>query len=98
MQQEQVLTGLPYTSIESISNCKSHRRLHILFTEWFYLQRDPSFTPISFEPVDMKIIKLMTDPGLPEIKLYTGTRTFDTGKEDGNTRLGLSLVGDVEET
>ena len=37
-------------------------------------QRDPSFTPISFEPVDMKIIKLMTDPGLPEIKLYTGTR------------------------
>ena len=37
-------------------------------------QRDPSFTPVSFGSVDMKLIKLIKDPGLPEIELYTGTR------------------------
>ena len=37
-------------------------------------QRDPLFTPVSFGSVDMKLIKLIKDPGLPEIELYTGTR------------------------
>ena len=45
-------------------------------------QRDPSFSPISFGSVDMKIIKLITDPGLPEIELYTGEQ--DIPYETGN--------------
>ena len=38
----------------------------------------------------------MTDPGLPEIKLYTGTRDIRYGKEVA-IRDTTSLVGDVEE-
>jgi len=50
-------------------------------------QRDPSFSPISFGSVDMKIIKLMTDPGLPEIELYTGNQDipYETGNNWWNT-------------
>ncbi|MGB0409699.1 MAG: hypothetical protein ACPGIC_06850 [Opitutales bacterium] len=49
-------------------------RSHVTFDGVTYWARDTSFTPITFASIDMKLFKLVDDPGLPGVQLYTGTQ------------------------
>ena len=49
-------------------------RSHVTFDGLNYWARDVNFTPVTFTNIDMKLFKLVDDPGLPGVELYTGTQ------------------------
>jgi len=56
-------------------------RSHVTFDGSTFHAVDSAFTPVKIGEADMKLIKLINDPGLPEKPLFTGTAgdVFATG-------------------
>lgn len=52
-------------------------RSHVTFDGVIYWERDTNFTPIKFGNADVKLFKLLEDPGLEEIEL----QTIETGHD-----------------
>lgn len=57
-------------------------RSHVTFDGTSYYARDLDFTPIQVSTADLKIIKLLEDPDLPDILLY---ENYDTEKYQNAT-------------
>ena len=49
-------------------------RSHVTFDGVTLWARDTTFTPVTFTGIDMKLIKLVNDPVMPDVELYTGTQ------------------------
>ena len=47
-------------------------RTHVTFDGSSFFTRDTAFTPVKIGNTDMKLFKLLEDPGLPDKSLYTG--------------------------
>ena len=50
-----------------------YNRSHVTFDGSSFFTRDTTFTPVKVANTDMKLFKLVEDPGLPEKILYSGT-------------------------
>lgn len=62
------------------------------FNTTIYL-RDTSFAPIRFGSSDMKLVKLIDDPGLADTPLYTGTSETPSGPFWNRQYTSATLVG-----
>jgi hypothetical protein len=66
-------------------------RSHITFDGVTYWARDTNFSPVSIGTADIKLIKLIEDPGLTDVTLHTSTSGDDISYTSGNGRNQITV-------